>query len=411
MKALPRSSGLLFSLVLLMAVVPDRAAWPSERIQYLPWVVPATVSASGIDGLPLELAGSRPTYRAEPFRSIVPSTPELLTPDPTPTPLPAGPIPELPAILRDDHLAALRAARRAIATPPTVQASAIISLTEIGPVVVSSVVISPSVSTPVVKIPAVMASTRPSDHFDVYVHLPQSAVQGKPLRVLLVLHGMGGRGDIFAEPLVAEAERDGWLVVAPTLPYKADYLDPAQLVKEDLELSQDLHTMLDELPTRLDLSLRRRVMILGFSRGAQLAHRFAFFHPEHVESVAAISAGSYTMPLVKSSDKVLNFPFGVGDLTQRLGAPVDWDLFKKVSFWVAVGAKDNRPDEVARAFDPYCGNTRVERAKAFEQALHDLGMNAQLTVFPNADHEVTAEMSSQALKFLHEAELSDKSED
>jgi pimeloyl-ACP methyl ester carboxylesterase len=246
---------------------------------------------------------------------------------------------------------------------------------------------------------------------DIFVHLPPQVSPNETLRVLLVLHGMGGQGAAFAQPLIDAADRNHWVLVAPTMPYAADYLDPAPLMQEDLQVVKYLQTLLDELPARLGLRLHHRALILGFSRGAQVAHRFAFFYPEHVESVAAISAGSYTMPLLMSDHKVLNFPFGVGDLRQRVGAPVDWYAFDSISFWIAVGNRDDRTADVARAFDPYCGHTRVERAKAFESALLDMGVDAHLALFANADHEMTSEIKDGALQFLRQDELSDNLED
>jgi pimeloyl-ACP methyl ester carboxylesterase len=246
---------------------------------------------------------------------------------------------------------------------------------------------------------------------DVFVHLPPQISPNESLRVLLVLHGMGGQGTAFAQPLIDAADRNHWVLIAPTMPYAADYLDPVPLMQEDLALGTYLQTLLDGLPTRLGLRLHRHVLILGFSRGAQVAHRFAFLHPEQVESVATISAGSYTMPLLMRDGNLLNFPFGVGDLQQRVGESVNWYDFDQISFWIAVGTKDDRPGDVARAFDPYCGRTRVERAKAFEGALQDMGVDAHLTLFANADHEMTSEIKDGALQFLRRDELSDDLDD
>lgn len=250
------------------------------------------------------------------------------------------------------------------------------------------------------------------ENFEVFVHLPPAAVQHSPLRVLLILHGMGGRGDRFAQPFISEADRNNWVIVAPNLPYSRDYMDPAQLVEEDMYLGHSLHAMLDALPGRLGLKLRQHILIFGFSRGAQLGTRFALFHPDYVETVAAVSGGSYTLPVNNGDDKqVAKFPFGIADLKQKLGWSLDWDRFKCISFWVAVGDKDNRPAEVARAFDPYIGRTRVERAQRFESALAKLGIDAHLVIFQNADHEVTDEMRNGAIKFLRQDELADHLDD
>lgn len=243
--------------------------------------------------------------------------------------------------------------------------------------------------------------------WDIYVHLPPNAAQHAPLRVLLVLHGMGGNGQRFASNLIADADKNGWVVVAPSLPYQRDYMDPEQLMQEDLEFGHILHSLVDSLPERLGLKLRQHVLIFGFSRGAQLGHRFALFHPDHVETVAAISAGSYTLPLARFNSQPIKFPYGTADLAQRLGEPLDVVNFQHITFWVAVGQKDNRSADVSRAFDSYVGRNRVERAQAFESALKSLGVDVHLTIYPNVDHEVTSDMCSGALRFLREDELAD----
>jgi predicted esterase len=269
-------------------------------------------------------------------------------------------------------------------------------------------------STPVPTPPLAVAaspahSTPGAEALNLFVHLPPQAAQRQPLRILLALHGMGGNGGKFAENFISEADRNGWVLVAPTMPYTRDYKDPNQLMEEDLYLGHALHSLVEGLPKRLGLKLRQHVMIIGFSRGAQLAHRFALFHPDFVESLALIAAGSYTMPMANSGNtgKMLAFPLGVGDLPKYLGGPIDWQDFKNVSFWIGVGEKDSRTADVARAFDPY-GDTRLTRARTYSTALQAMGIDVQLVVFPNVDHEVTAEMRTKALEFLRKDELADR---
>ncbi|MBI4785432.1 MAG: hypothetical protein HY782_00065 [Chloroflexi bacterium] len=357
MKALSRIGGLLFGILLVIILVPDRAGWQTVRLENLRVVPPATLSVSAL-----------PSISATPL-AVGTIAPANLTIADSPT---AKPAPEPPAILAEDRLAELKAARRALAAAP--------KLISRGP---------------------------PSDYFDVFVRLPAAAKQGVALRVLLVLHGMGGRGDWFAEPLIAEADRNNWLLVAPTLPYTKDWKDPIQLMQEDLELTGYLDKMMDELPARLGLKLRQHALIMGFSRGAQLGHRFALFYPEHVESAAVLSAGAYTMPLVKNDAGPLVFPFGIADVSKLLGQAVDMPHFKRISFWVAVGEKDNRSADVSRAFDSSCGKTRVDRARSFQGALTQIGSDARLAIFPNADHEITTDMRSGALRFLRQDEVAD----
>lgn len=256
---------------------------------------------------------------------------------------------------------------------------------------------------------------RPFESAELYVHLPPQAQVRQPLRVLLVLHGMGNRGDTFAQNLIKIADTNDWVLVAPTFHYR-DYMDPQQLREDDLQLSGRLVDTLEVLPQRLNLKLHRQVLIYGYSRGAQLGHRFTYFHPERVKSIAVLSAGAYTMPTEKiisgkGTPTIVPFPYGVGDLQECIGKPLNWQALKRVSFWVGVGENDNHPQDVARAFDPYGGRTRVERAQSFKQALQNLGIRVQLAIFSNVAHEITYDMRVRALQFLREEELANPLDD
>src|SRR4051812_40409922 len=54
----------------------------------------------------------------------------------------------------------------------------------------------------------------------VFLRAPRGGtIPGKPLQVLLALHGMGGNGADFSKDLFEQADRYGWLLVAPTIDY------------------------------------------------------------------------------------------------------------------------------------------------------------------------------------------------
>jgi|SRR5579864_481848 len=229
----------------------------------------------------------------------------------------------------------------------------------------------------------------------VMVRLPQTAATStQPLQVLLVLHGMGGNGPDFSRDLFDAADRYGWVVVAPTIEY-GDWTNPDVVAHEDPLLIQALSSYLDGLPQLAGTPMRRQLLILGHSRGAQLAHRFAEFRPERVLAVAAISAGTYTMP-----EDANTFPFGVQDMQQYAGHPFDAARFDNVALWVAVGGQDTNPADLPHQWDNVEGSTRVQRAQAFEAALQEMGSNATLQVFAGAHHELTGEMRVAACDFL-----------
>lgn len=229
------------------------------------------------------------------------------------------------------------------------------------------------------------------------VYVPTSLDRHHPVPVLLALHGMGGSGGRIEERLAACAEQNGWVLIAPTMAYR-DYMDPDQVRLDDGQDLPRVRDLINAAEARLaDQGLRFEdgLLVYGFSRGGQLAHRFALFYPDQVTGVAALSAGSYTLPRTE-----LAFPFGVADLSDYAGHAFDAQSLAGKPFWVGVGADDTQADQVPRRWDPFIGSTRVERARRFSEALQQLGADVQLNVFSGAGHEETALMRQRACAFL-----------
>src|SRR5947209_5500527 len=148
------------------------------------------------------------------------------------------------------------------------------------------------------------------------------------------------------------------------------------------------------------------VDLIGFSRGAQVAHRFALFFPEDVDRVVAFSAGTYTMPYrTKDIDgdgrpDMLALPYGSADFNKRLGHPINPLRLKQVRFLIGVGSADNSAGDVPHQWDVYEGKTRLERALEFADALRSQGVRCSLQVFPGVGHEVTRAILNQPVQFL-----------
>lgn len=224
-----------------------------------------------------------------------------------------------------------------------------------------------------------------------------------PAPVLLALHGVGDAGESFSAHLVDRAKSEGWVLLAPTFSY-GDWQNPNQLAREGPTLMDQLRQMLERLPQDAGIPVQSRVLLYGFSRGAQLAHRFAMVYPELVLGVAALSAGVYTLPLdsieVEGQTVVLVYPYGAADLAARFGRPLDLEQLRRVHFLIGVGELDNDPAGLPRQWDPYIGRTRLERARAFARVLHSLEIPYTLVVFPEKGHECVGEPSMLATDVL-----------
>jgi pimeloyl-ACP methyl ester carboxylesterase len=240
----------------------------------------------------------------------------------------------------------------------------------------------------------------------VFVRPPREVVPGAPLQVLVALHGMGSTGDQIASRIITQADRNHWLVIAPTINY-GDWTDPKQIAREEPALIRWLADYLDQLPEMIGTPIKPRILLLGHSRGAQLAHRFALFQPERILAVAAVSAGTYTLPFDRGADgKLIQFPFGVSDWPTITGHEFSRTRFiEDTHFWLGVGTEDNNPNDLPRAWDQYLGTTRVQRARAFQEALHQLGARSVLVAFRGERHVLSPDMAASACSFLRGLDL------
>ena len=254
--------------------------------------------------------------------------------------------------------------------------------------------------------PVAQAAELPAAIPNIYLRVPRDVPKGTPIQVLVALHGMGGNGEQFASNFLAESDRNHWLLVAPTIRY-GDWTDPNQVATEDPQLIRWLGEYLDTLSAFTGMSIKPRVLLLGHSRGAQLAHRFALFEPQRVLAVAALAAGTYTLPVERSTqDRMIRFPFGIGDLNAVAGHPFSRvKLIEDTEFWLGVGTEDNNPGDLPRAWDEYLGTNRVQRARAFQTALHTMGARSVLVGFQGEKHSLTADMTASACSFLRSLDL------
>jgi poly(3-hydroxybutyrate) depolymerase len=251
------------------------------------------------------------------------------------------------------------------------------------------------------------AYAEPAASFDqaaAYVYVPPGALErSEPLQVVFALHGMGDEGKRFCQGFLNSAERNGWVVVAPTFKYR-NWKDPTTVAEDDVALMAQLTQMLDVMGDRIGHPVRKRAMLLGFSRGAQLAHRYALTYPERTRAVAAVSAGTYTFPgkvfAAPEGPRTLTFPFGIADLESRSGRTIDAKLLGAVPFWIAVGGADSNAEDVPRQWDSIFGNTRVLRAQSFGRALMAAGIPASVNVFPGVGHGMAPEMLRGAATFM-----------
>lgn len=134
----------------------------------------------------------------------------------------------------------------------------------------------------------------------VRVFVPESAKQGKPLPLVVALHGAGGSENLFFDgygdgKAVRLCQQRGWLLVAP---------------RSGLLGGGNLPSVLDELATLYPVD-RQRVFVVGHSMGAGQAVAAAQAMPQRFAAVAALGGSGR----VSKAEAIRAVPFfiGVGD--------------------------------------------------------------------------------------------------
>lgn len=231
---------------------------------------------------------------------------------------------------------------------------------------------------------------------------------GEPVQVVVALHGMGGSGEGIAAPLKEIAEASGWALVAPDLAY-GDWRDPAQVVRDDTTLIPALRHLLTELPSHLGVPVRDQHILVGFSRGGQIAQRYALFFPESTLAAVVLAPGTYTLPSQEPGGTTSAlFPFGMDGLDNVSGARhFAPERLEHIRFMIGVGSSDNVAADVPREWD-HMGRSRLERAQAFHRALLELGLDSQMHVFQGVPHDMVPAMYAAAGTFAQTTSASSR---
>ncbi len=216
-----------------------------------------------------------------------------------------------------------------------------------------------------------------------------------PATIVVVLPGLGGIGRDLAEQLVPAAEAQRWPLLAPSPDYDPRDANES-LQAADLRIDNELVSLIDRALARAELHAVPKIELIGFSRGAQSAHRFALRHPDRVSALASFSAGTYTMPT-----SLLPYPVGIGGFDQwnHLHA-FDAVALRQVRVLVGVGTADANPADVARAWDGVGGTTRLERGTRFAQALQGLSVPTVFDTYAGVGHAFVPAMRDDAIAFL-----------
>lgn len=132
-----------------------------------------------------------------------------------------------------------------------------------------------------------------------------------------------------------------------------------------------------------------RILLHGYSGGAQFAHRYWLLHPHRLAAVSLAAPGDVT-PI----DDAQDWPAGVRDVDECLGCRLDPRALRDVPVQLLVGDGDTSIDELSEASPSSFWPSELERRHAhriarlrmFHASLASAGIDAQLRLMPGVRH-------------------------
>lgn len=219
------------------------------------------------------------------------------------------------------------------------------------------------------------------------VYIPINATVGAS--VLVSLHGITRNAAEQAKVSAAYCEPHGIILVVPV--FSSDiHADYQRLGRQGRGIRADLavNRVLEEVASLSGADVIQNYL-LGFSGGAQFAHRYLMAHPHRVRAALIVAAGWYTFP-----DTNQRFPYGIRHTRALRGVNFNPEEFLRVPIAVVVGEHDVGTSNVRRTerVDSQQGTTRRERARnwvvAMRRAAQKYGLDPQAALYeiPDVDH-------------------------
>jgi len=237
------------------------------------------------------------------------------------------------------------------------------------------------------------------DRLGYFFYLPAQRTSSNG--ILVCVHGISRNAKEQAERYRPLADQLGMALIAPLFD-KARFHGYQRLSNRHPGLRADLmlHKAINEVARQLTIPYPE-LHLVGYSGGAQFAHRFALLHPQRVASLNLCSAGWYTFP-----DPRQRFPMGVG--RTHAWPPIAPDLkgLLMIPTQILIGSKDTQRDKSLNrkpAIDHQQGRNRLERAHNWRQALLKAQQRLQvktplrLTLLEGEEHNFSSNMQNADL--------------
>lgn len=222
-----------------------------------------------------------------------------------------------------------------------------------------------------------------------FVRLPKNYDASRTYWALVAFHGGGGNGrnHWLVRDMHGAAKAIGLpvIVISPT----GSRTDPNEQRFPSLGDGPYLRRALADVKKRH--RLHPKILLTGYSRGAQFAHRFALQNPDLVHACAPLAAGSWTSPdggfqMYSTPEKVMDAEAFLGDPRNSEGMPGPQKELFVPAVAHAAGRSAAKGAGTIR-FLVMCGteDERLPSSKAFARSLAANGFNVE-TAWPTTPH-------------------------
>lgn len=217
-----------------------------------------------------------------------------------------------------------------------------------------------------------------------------------PLTPIVLIHGTGGN---------AQEELDRFRTTAEaTLSFNVLLIAPQFETPYQFLLPRADRVLLDALDqAKAEHELADRIMLYGFSGGAQFAHRFTMRHPEEVMSCVALAAGCWTDPSGTASGMMIdedwfrNEPWNAPGIAEAARQATTYaEALKRVRWLIGCGTRDHA--------------SRLRSAEQFQVALAEAGCGVDYLDWDGDHDDMPGHVIENVLHFLNEAQASARAE-
>jgi pimeloyl-ACP methyl ester carboxylesterase len=242
--------------------------------------------------------------------------------------------------------------------------------------------------------PGVVQSLTSRRHPDqvYFLYVPKSYDGQTDFRLLVTMHGHDRETSVRIEHFAALAEHHQYIVLGPHFPPSVRFqMLGIGGVRSDLRLLELVEEVAEDLSLSVD-----QFDLVGYSGGAQFAHRFLYLWPRRLRTVIVGAPGTVTVPSTRE-----RWPSGVRNLARVAGARFDLSEVRRPRIMLIVGSEDvllegfNQSPWAMRT-----GATRLGRARTLHAAWLVAGIDHEFVEVPGSAHGLDERMVEHTSQFL-----------